>query len=60
MTPYEARHGLNRPINIYPLFENALRARDGRSIADHQARLGKLFAPLHQGGGEQSRGLVPA
>lgn len=43
-TPYEARHGLNRPINIYPMFENALRARDGRSIADHQARLGKLFS----------------
>ena len=46
VTPYEARHGLNRPINIYPLFENALRARDGRSIADHQARLGRLFAPF--------------
>ncbi len=45
-TPYEARHGLNRPINIYPMFENALRARDGRSIADHQARLGRLFAPF--------------
>lgn len=43
-TDYEARHGLNRPINIYPLFENALRARDGRSIPDHQARLGRLFA----------------
>ena len=43
-TEYEARHGLNRPINIYPLFENALRARDGRSIADHQARLGRLFS----------------
>jgi acetyl-CoA C-acetyltransferase len=46
VTPYEARHGLNRPINTYPLFENALRARDGRSVADHQARLGKLFAPF--------------
>jgi acetyl-CoA C-acetyltransferase len=45
-TAYEARHGLNRPINIYPMFENALRARDGRSIADHQARLGRLFAPF--------------
>lgn len=41
---YEARHGLSRPINIYPLFENALRARDGRSVPDHQARLGRLFA----------------
>jgi acetyl-CoA C-acetyltransferase len=43
-SPYEGRHGLNRPINVYPLFENALRARDGRSIPDHQARLGRLFA----------------
>ena len=43
-TPYEIRHGLSRPINIYPLFENALRARDGRSLADHQARMGKLFS----------------
>lgn len=46
VTPYEARHGLNRPINTYPLFENALRARDNRSIPDHQARLGALFAPF--------------
>ena len=46
VTPYEARHALNRPINIYPMFENALRARDGRSVADHQARLGRLFAPF--------------
>lgn len=44
VSPYEARHGLDRPINIYPLFENALRARDGRSLADHAARIGKLFA----------------
>jgi len=43
-TPYEARHGLNRPINIYPLFENALRARDGRALADHQKQLGRLFS----------------
>ncbi|MBS0332105.1 MAG: acetyl-CoA acetyltransferase [Proteobacteria bacterium] len=46
VTPYEARHGIDRPINIYPLFENALRARDGRSVEDHQKRLGKLFAPF--------------
>jgi acetyl-CoA C-acetyltransferase len=43
-TAYEIRHGLSRPINIYPIFENAMRARDGRSLADHQARLGKLFS----------------
>lgn len=46
VTPYEAKHGLGRPINCYPLFENAVRARDGRSIEDHQKRLGELFAPF--------------
>jgi len=45
-TSYENAHGMNRPINIYPMFENALRARDGRSIPDHQQRLGRLFAPF--------------
>lgn len=48
VTAYEAKHGLGRPINCYPLFENALRARDGRSIPDHQKRLGELFAPFTQ------------
>lgn len=46
VSAYEARHGLGRPINTYPMFENALRAKAGRSIADHQAHLGKLFAPF--------------
>ncbi len=46
VSAYERRHGLDRPINIYPLFENALRARDGRSLDDHQARLGRLMAPF--------------
>ncbi len=40
----ETLHGLGLPVNVYPLFENALRARDGRSLADHQKRLGHLFA----------------
>ncbi len=45
-TPREAAHGLALPVNTYPLFENALRARDGRGLADHQRRLGALFAPF--------------
>ena len=45
-TPQETAHGLNFPVNAYPLFENALRARDGRSLEAHQARLGALFAPF--------------
>lgn len=43
---YEDAHGLGLPVNTYPLFENALRARDKRSLDDHQARLGRLFAPF--------------
>jgi len=46
VSPLEALHGLSAPINTYPLFENALRARDGRSLADHQARIGALMAPF--------------
>jgi acetyl-CoA C-acetyltransferase len=46
VTDYEAAHGLGRPVNIYPLFENALRGRDKRSLADHQKRMGDLFAPF--------------
>ncbi|MEO8927161.1 MAG: acetyl-CoA acetyltransferase, partial [Caulobacteraceae bacterium] len=45
-TLWERAHGLALPVNTYPLFENALRARDGRSLADHQRRLGALFAPF--------------
>ena len=48
VSPYEARHGLDRPINIYPIFENALRARDRRSLADHAIRMGKLFERFTQ------------
>jgi acetyl-CoA C-acetyltransferase len=59
VTPYEARHGLDRPINIYPLFENALRARDGRSIPDHQARMGKLFAAFTEKAAQNPEAWFP-
>jgi acetyl-CoA C-acetyltransferase len=43
---FEARHGLDAPIHVYPLIENALRARRGRGLDEHRARLGRLFAPF--------------
>lgn len=46
VTEQEGAHGLGYPVNTYPLFENALRARDGRSLADHQKQLGEVFAPF--------------
>jgi acetyl-CoA C-acetyltransferase len=45
VTAYERAHGLQFPVNTYPLFENGLRARDGRSVEAHQRRMGELFAP---------------
>ena len=43
---HEVAHGLMLPTQIYPLFENALRARSGRGVAEHQRVLGELCARL--------------
>jgi acetyl-CoA C-acetyltransferase len=47
-TDHEIKHGALLPTSIYPLFENALRHHYGRTIPDHQAALGELFAPFTQ------------
>jgi len=44
--PVEANYKMFLPTQVYPFFENALRARAGRSIAEHQAVIGKLYARL--------------
>lgn len=41
---HELNHGLHMPTTIYPLFENALRAHYGNSLAGHQHQLGELCA----------------
>lgn len=41
---HEAMHGVRAAINVYPMIENAIRGAKGRSIADHQKKLGTLFA----------------
>ena len=38
--------GLKRPIQVYPIFENALRAARGQSLAEHREAMGKLFQPF--------------
>lgn len=43
---HEAAHGLQLPVQIYPLFENALRAVRRSDIAAHTAMLGRLCAGL--------------
>ncbi|MCK6554615.1 acetyl-CoA acetyltransferase [Candidatus Binatia bacterium] len=41
---HEMTHGLQLPVQIYPLFENALRARTGLSLAAHRERIGALYS----------------
>ncbi|MBL8350394.1 MAG: acetyl-CoA acetyltransferase [Burkholderiaceae bacterium] len=40
----EERHGARAAITMYPMFENAIRGRLGRGIAEHQAAMGTLLA----------------
>ena len=39
----EKLHRLTRPIEAYPLFENALRAAQGMTLAEHAKRLGEMM-----------------
>ena len=43
---FEVAHGLQLPVQIYPLFENARRAHAGRDLALHQQDLGRLMSRL--------------
>lgn len=40
----EAARGLLLPVQMYAIFEVALRAAAGRSVADHRDRLGRLWS----------------
>jgi acetyl-CoA C-acetyltransferase len=40
----EQRHGVRNPVDMYPVYENALRARAGRSIEAHQRHVAALLA----------------
>jgi acetyl-CoA C-acetyltransferase len=44
VTEVELARGLDRPITVYPLFENALRAAAGEGIVDHQRKVSEMWA----------------
>ncbi len=46
VTPHEFAHGIGIPIQTYPLFENAIRRRQGHTITQHLRAMGELFAPF--------------
>lgn len=43
---FEVPYGLQLPVNVYPLFESALRARDRLDLVEHRKMLGELFSPF--------------
>lgn len=43
-SPLEAEYGLRMPPDIYPIFENALRARRGLDRETHRRRMGELMS----------------
>lgn len=43
-TPHEMLHQARYPIQVYPLYENALRAKRGMTIEEHQQFLGDYCA----------------
>ena len=44
LTEFEISRGIFAPVEIYPLFENALRSRRGGSIREHRQQLGALWS----------------
>ncbi|HUS42543.1 MAG TPA: acetyl-CoA acetyltransferase [Ilumatobacteraceae bacterium] len=42
----EIQRGIVAPVQHYPMFETAIRAASGRSIDEHEAHLGRLYADL--------------
>ncbi len=44
----ETERGIWMPVQIYPMFETAIRSAAGRSIDEHQAHLGRLYSGLSE------------
>jgi acetyl-CoA acetyltransferase len=43
-----AKHTIGAPIQVYPLFENGLRAQSGQSLEDNNTESAKLYAEFAQ------------
>ncbi len=44
----ELARGIRQPIQVYPMFENALRHYQGETIEEHQAKVAKMWAGFSQ------------
>jgi acetyl-CoA C-acetyltransferase len=43
-SPAESEYGVGRPTDVYPLFENALRAHRGLGLEEHRLAIGRLMS----------------
>jgi acetyl-CoA C-acetyltransferase len=55
----ELAYGLDRPSSVYPIFENALRARRGLDLAAHQTRMGELMSRFTRVASENPHAWFP-
>jgi acetyl-CoA C-acetyltransferase len=46
--PAEIDRGIYLPVQIYPMFETAIRAAAGRSVEQHRQHLGRLWSDLSE------------
>lgn len=47
-TEFEQSRGLKAPINYYPIFESAIRAKRGETLDQHRNRISELWAGFNQ------------
>jgi acetyl-CoA C-acetyltransferase len=45
---HEMRYDIHTPATTYPLFENALRHKYGRTLVQHQQKMGELYQRFNQ------------
>jgi acetyl-CoA C-acetyltransferase len=55
----EMAYGLGVPVTVYPMFENVLRAKRGRSIAEHADALGRLMTRFTKVAAENPHAWFP-
>ena len=51
LEPVEVAHRLWDPVQQYAMIDNALRAAEGRTLAEQRAEIAALWARIQPGGG---------
>ena len=59
-TEFETDRGLAQPINLYPIFESAVRHHRGETLEAHRTRIAKLWQRFNQVASENPYAWSPA